>query len=231
MCGLVVDDENPHNNGSWLPWTHQPICSRSGKGNGEVYGDKYCVFTNAAFRRRHGFSFIGTPQAAISLRDAMADPPAHWDPRRRATYTPHVVEHDDVGPPYVVVEVPGKGKGVIATRRIPAGEVLMVDHPALIASMDFPRAISPERGRVMLQLAADQLPIRDEVFALAHGEEGGEGSERLIEDILRTNTFGLEIEGQSYIGLYTNISVSTATFQAKGPKLFRIYRRNMRARG
>ncbi|KAL8365335.1 hypothetical protein RB595_004237 [Gaeumannomyces hyphopodioides] len=209
-CRPLIDDETASEAGSWPPWTHTPACSpadtdpAAGGGNN---GTKYCAFTNAAFRQWHGVSFVATPQAIAGFSPAarMADPAAHWHPARR-------VEQQLDDPPYAVVAIPGKGKGVVARRFVPAGEVIMADHPAVIASMDFPHAVGPEGGRRLLSFAVGQLPVRQDVLALTRGgggDEGGAGDgegDGVVERIMRTNTFGVEIEGELYMGLYTNIS-------------------------
>ncbi|KAL8397147.1 hypothetical protein RB594_004021 [Gaeumannomyces avenae] len=223
-CRPLIDDEITGDAGSWPPWTHTPICSRAdtnpaGGGGNNSNGTKYCAFTNAAFRQWHGVSFVATPQAVAGLSPAarMADPAAHWHPARRFEQTQQQQQHGDGGPPYTVVAIPGKGKGVVARRFVPAGEVIMVDHPAVIASMDFPHAVGPEDGRRLLGSAIGQLPVRREVLALTRGGGGGGGGggeggagdgegEGVVERIMRANTFGVEIEGELYMGLYTNIS-------------------------
>ncbi|KAL8375585.1 hypothetical protein RB599_002059 [Gaeumannomyces hyphopodioides] len=77
--------------------------------------------------------------------------------------------HDGDELAHEIRDLPGRGKGVVAVRKIRAWEVIMDQSPAMVMQMDLWR-----RARV-------QGPL---------------------EDILRTNVFGLDPNGVLHMGLF-----------------------------
>lgn len=94
--------------------------------------------------------------------------------------------------PYQITDVKGKGKGVVATRPIKQGEILMVDVPALLISEEFLRETEREgKGhlrRRMVKRGLEQLPesTRHKVLELPKGPVSYE-----IDAILEINLKGL----------------------------------------
>lgn len=81
----------------------------------------------------------------------------------------------------------------------------MVAYPAIIAKMDFWEALGPDQIRAVLRQAIQQLPggQQDIVLSLDHSTGGA-----LVQDILNTNIFGIELDGVMHMGLYPESSVS-----------------------
>lgn len=112
-CPAPVTDKVGPDPRDWAPWTHRPYCA----------GTDYCVYTNSLFHG--GVSFIATPErAALSL----------------ATLQPMLLNrlltepnNASLPPPFEMRDMPGRGKGLVATRRLTAGETIMIDYPRFIA--------------------------------------------------------------------------------------------------
>ncbi|KAL1865942.1 hypothetical protein VTK73DRAFT_4948 [Phialemonium thermophilum] len=175
---------------------------------------KYCVYTSTPFRCGHGISLITTPELAASASlglDDVAVPAATRDhptsscsPYYRAfpnsTATP---PGSRTQPAFEVTELPGRGLGSVARRRIRKWETVVAGYPAILAQMDFMDVLSPEQIREVMARAVGQLPLeqQQEVFALDRSTGGG-----MIQDILQTNIFGVTVEGVLHMALVPEAS-------------------------
>lgn len=170
------------------PWAHHPYC---------VEETSYCVFTG------RGVSIIDEGRAGSasvvpavsSLAQLLASPAA-----------PAPAESRQKPPPYEVRDIPGKGKGVVATRKISRGEVFMVDDAAIVADSQFPRRVRRDQGRLLLWEAFARLPAADSVLSLARSSPNP-ASVPAVEDILKTNSFSVDIGGKGYMALFPKIAV------------------------
>lgn len=118
----------------------------------------------------------------------------------------HSVEASQNSPPYTIGYIPNKGKGLIAQRQIRKWEVVFVDYPSLLVHLDVFDVVDAEARQDLLERALHQLPEhqRDVALALARST-GGEP----IEDIMRTNIFGVEMGSDiQHLGLLPIGSVS-----------------------
>lgn len=180
----LVDDfgTEPHD---WLPWTHRPYCADT----------PYCVFTNAHFHGNRGVSFITTPEKAARTLDSL-----------ESTFTLpfHGVDHGAKGAAYEVRELPGKGHGAVAIRPIPKGERFMVDYAGIIADTTFPTNLKMKDGRKLLEAAVDQLPRGEAIRTLAQNTNT---TTRVVEDVVRTNSFGMTVDDRDVMVLFPEISV------------------------
>lgn len=194
----LVDDTAGDSPDSWSPWTHKPACL------GAVNNPKarFCTFTDAG-HGRHGISLITYPEIAAASAEMLQDPymsfiPAHGvDP---------VLRHDQPDPPYAIVDIPGKGKGVVATRPIGRYEVFMGDYAAMIISASFPGAVARADGYGMLHRGADQLREPAALLGLGRSSPGHESD--VVEDIMRTNSFQMSVAGAPHMAMFPEISVS-----------------------
>lgn len=178
----------------WSPWTHPPECLHDGKS----LGTRYCVFTNS----RHGnggVSIITTPETAANSIQILDD--------SGYIHTKSLTSSSaETG--YRVVEIPGKGKGMVTTRRINRTEVIMADWAAVIVDLDFPTSVKRELGYHLLHRAADQLLDPDRVLELARSSAF---SADIMEDVLRTNGFSYPLSGEPHMALYPSVSVGIPT--------------------
>lgn len=144
----------------------------------------YCLFSSQNFRNGQGLSLIVSPTTAANLLGigALDDGTAPW--------ASHVRKQRET--PYQITDVKGKGKGVVATRPIKQGEILMVDVPNLLISEEFLRETEREgKGhlrRRMVKRGLEQLPesTRHKVLELQKGPGSYE-----IDAILGINLKGL----------------------------------------
>jgi len=104
-----------------------------------------------------------------------------------------------------LVDVPGKGKGVVAKRTIQPGEIIMLDYPVTITPTKFFNDLNPQR-RGLAGVAMAQLPNPSLVLDLAHSDEGG-GIAR-VDDVIKTNAFGAEFASGQYMMLFPTVAVS-----------------------
>lgn len=162
------------------PWSHPPYCATT----------RYCVFTAADFQSQ-GISIVALPQSISSMTHLVS----------KALAQP--LRAEDPNPPYKVVDIPGAGKGVVATRALKTGDVIMVDHAAVLADTDFPGSVKRELGRLMLNRAMEQLAEPDRVLGLATSSAGKAVT---AEDVLRTNSFGIKVDDVDYMALFSKIS-------------------------
>ncbi|PKS06746.1 hypothetical protein jhhlp_006820 [Lomentospora prolificans] len=180
-CGLSLLQGFGTKPNEWFPWTHRPYCADT----------PYCVFTNAHFQGNQGVSIITTPELAAGTLDKLEE-----------TFTT-VFQRTKRGPLYRVVDIPGKGRGAVAARKIKRGEKFMVDYAGLIADTAFPKSTKLAQGKKLLETAVDQLPRGGAIRDLAKSTNT---TERVIEDLLRTNSFGMTLENRNIMVLFPEIS-------------------------
>lgn len=192
----------------WSPWTHAPVCLNTTRGP----DSKYCVFTNS----RHGIggiSIVTTPQAAAANVDILNErlKPA---PRPRSgkgdndTAAADASTGADDAPPYRIVPIPGKGVGVVATRRIAKHEAIMTDYAVLVVSMGFPIAVRRVAGYGLLRRAATQLRESGGEDLIMNLDQSSSMAEDEVEAVLRTNAFHAPLGGEEHMALYPEVSVS-----------------------
>ncbi|KAL2261731.1 hypothetical protein VTK26DRAFT_3499 [Humicola hyalothermophila] len=194
----IVHDPK-HN--EWEPWTHQPEC--------EYAVDRrirYCAYTDAR-RGPRGWSIVTTPQTAEGLLELKAlgtGGPAKpaGSPSSEPEDQGRGGDHD---PPYEVVDMPGKGKGVVATRPIRRYEEIMVDYAALVVDIGFTRAVPAALGYRVLHAAVDRLADPGSVLGLGQSNEFALDG---VENVVRTNAFHTEVRGAPHVAVYPTVSVS-----------------------
>ncbi len=192
-----VDVNDGNDSVSWRPWTYPPYCAD---------GSAYCVFTSTDFQGPgRGLSLIDmqpteTQNATTSAVKSLAHLLSSLPPPNTAGET---------SPPYDVRDIPGKGKGLVAIRKISRGQTFMVDYAAVVADQQFPTRVRREQGRHLLREAIHRLPAADEVLSLARSSSDPDNVPA-VEDVLKTNSFSVEIAGKVYMALFPRIAVSNS---------------------
>jgi len=202
MCPLPVHDLSEARLQSASPWALPLRCVRP-IANGEA---SHCLYIASTFRSQ-GVSILTTPETAASLAGAKAVGDEAITEVLHKGFRPGPVWSAG-GPAYVVEEIQGKGKGVIARRFIRQGEVLMIDFPALITEKDFMARLHPNMRKASLRRAFDGLPkeTQNKVLELAQSI----GGDQLL-DIFQTNTCSVALgDGKAHMGLFPEVSVSRA---------------------
>ncbi|KAK6949099.1 hypothetical protein Daesc_009172 [Daldinia eschscholtzii] len=194
-CPHPLDGKTADRPVDWSPWTHPPECVDSKK----KPGVRYCVYSNSQ-HGNGGISLITTPETAASTVEILND--------SGYTHFKHFA-NSSAEPAYEVADIPGKGKGVVATRHIKRAEAIIPDWAALIVGLDFPTSITRTEGYRLLHKAVDQLADPDRVLSLAHSSAF---SGDIVEDILRTNSFSFTLADESHMALYPDVSVSPINY-------------------
>ncbi|ERS97518.1 hypothetical protein HMPREF1624_05687 [Sporothrix schenckii ATCC 58251] len=211
VCPRPVSDLSS----SFAPWSYPPYCIRApmnatvpdpeaGDARVSAGGRKYCVYTARTFRGR-GLSVISTPQGAANLVASLDD--TRVLPRLRDHPASSMAKRDarrDAWRPYVIKNVaPGRGKGLVARRRVPKWGEALVGFPIMVARTDFLEALPDADRQALEDRALQQLPAmaQEAILALAHGGAGAGDKEHLLEDIFRSNIFGIEIAGVHHFSL------------------------------
>ncbi|KAI0427686.1 hypothetical protein F5Y09DRAFT_344401 [Xylaria sp. FL1042] len=184
-CPPPIDDSIGPEPVDWSPWTHQPDCVNAEKDPSL----KYCVFSNS----RHGsqgISIITKPKTAADSANMLNEefPGGH---------------SINTMPSYEIVDIPAKGKGVVATRNISRAEAFMSDWASVVLDLSFPKAMKQQVGHQFLHLAAEQLSDPGKVLALGRSSTKAVD---IMEDILGTNAFSYTLGDDSHMALYPEVS-------------------------
>lgn len=183
---------------------------------------KYCVYTNSHHEAR-GVSVISTPETAAAMIELLDE---------KTNSTEAVLQRAkelNYDPPWKVVEMPDKGFGVVATRKIKRYEEIMIDHATLLIDVKFASVVQAFKGYRLLHLAADQLRDAESIYSLAQSSELASDE---VENVVRTNSFATSLGGQDdHMAVYPLVSrinhackpksVSLLTLPTKPPKIKR----------
>ncbi|GAB1317486.1 SET domain-containing protein 5 [Madurella fahalii] len=186
-CPLATD---------WSPWSRKPFCIEPVAEDEPSPAD--CVFISHTFRGQ-GIALITTPDLATSLVDYLDDYNVSQRHGRDLTTSENLRE--DAKSTYEVRDLPGRGKGLVAKGEFAKHEIIMIGFPVFVVRMDFLNADSytQRQKRLMMETGINQLPPEQKkaIMALAKST-GGEP----ILDVIRTNGFGIEIEGVQHLALF-----------------------------
>ncbi|KAK4445458.1 hypothetical protein QBC34DRAFT_472363 [Podospora aff. communis PSN243] len=175
---------------SLIPWSHAPKCTTA---TNTTRLD--CLFSSSTFRNGHGISIITSTTTMSNLVSVSAfdDRPAPLAAAKR----------EALGPTYKITPVEGKGLGLIATRKIKRGEIIMVDYPAVLMSMEYLASSKAHHRRRLMRKAMEQLPgeTREGIDALQRGKGGHE-----VDRIFGVNTYTVGMEGGLYVGLFLGVA-------------------------
>lgn len=196
-CPTIVDDKTAAKSGARVPWAYQPHCVYPAEGNAT---SKYCVYTYLSSGEA-GISLVATPEAASSVAGILSSRSEPWGetpswqlypgPDRRA---------------YKVSDLPNKGKGAMADRTISAGEIIIRETPFVLGFTSGPDGVAREENPALLEAAFEGLPTwhRERLADMAIST-GGEWH----EDVMRTNAFGVAVDGVEFSALLPEVAVSS----------------------
>jgi hypothetical protein len=165
----------------------------------------------------NGISIITTPRTAKAAIQFLEEEPLSY------FFTSEQVDSYFNDPqPWQIVDMPGKDKGVVATRKIKQYETFMVDQASVLMDMAMEKKLSLKENLALLKVAVDRLRYPDFVRALsskhnghshtapsedADSEEDKERElEKIDEDIMMTNAFGTQIGETQLRGLFPLVS-------------------------
>ncbi|KAK4163722.1 hypothetical protein QBC43DRAFT_212165 [Cladorrhinum sp. PSN259] len=174
------------------PWTLAPFCADS---------TPYCVFTSTTFQGpSRGISVITSKPLVGSNETSIIPSIASI---LSAKLPPHATLPET--PPYEVRQIENKGLGLVATRKIQRGKVLMLDYAMLLADVELPRKMKMAQGRELLEQAMNRLPNPNRVLGLARSSPTPDETP-VAEDVMRTNSFNVEIGGRGFMALFPDIA-------------------------
>ncbi|KAI1390792.1 SET domain-containing protein [Hypoxylon trugodes] len=163
--------------------------------------DKHCVFANPTFNHGEGITVITT----MKSMSAIATRPVFTGERNER---PGEIEPNATGP-YREVVIEGKGIGLVATRKIRAGELIMALTPSVMVSEDAVKSLSKRDLSALLVRASEQLPShhKENIEKLSTHSETKTQEEKLHK-ILETNSFrtGYHDGDNPFYSLFTEIS-------------------------
>lgn len=214
---LQPDLENglfaPSETHPYAPWSHKPQCATSSYL--ATLGQKYCVYTSNS-TGPHGLSIIFPPDSAREAARYLDDNPLDSFLTQQEAEALFIGD----GPPWTVVDIPGKDKGVVATRKIKQYETFMIDQAAVVMDMEMEKALSDRESKRLLKVAVDRLLVPGMVRDMSSAHEGNkkksssgdqepkqEEDGTLEDDIMRTNAYGGTVADVSSRALYPLISV------------------------
>lgn len=198
-----VDSQLPSEPKYWSPWTHRPYCQ----------GD-WCVHTHALVPCGQGISIITHHSREQEAAETLATLSHDFDISGCSMGAGGLSSTSDDGPRdkdrfYEVRDSKGKGKGVFATRKIPRGTIIMIDHPIMLKlEPDIEKDVSPGDQRSLLfDQAATQLSDPDQVLGLAQHEDFT-GSQ--AENAANYNSFQIDLDNGTYSAVFPRVSVSSS---------------------
>ncbi|KAK0638468.1 hypothetical protein B0T16DRAFT_336955 [Cercophora newfieldiana] len=201
----ILDDTTPfpsHN--ATIPWTQPPYCIIP-RSIGSTH--KFCIYTSSSYNLGSGLSVLTTPEVAASYASAILDPLPAFEARH------HLAHHGIQSPEqksqlsYEVVPIPGKGLGVVATKHIPQFDIIMVSYPAMIIDNEFlppDEDKAPVEGWRAFTKALMGLGDEERFLSMAKSKSG---DIHVVEDLVRTNAFGLYTMGRDLKGAYPEVAV------------------------
>ncbi|PKS09161.1 hypothetical protein jhhlp_003775 [Lomentospora prolificans] len=205
-CPLPVDDYTASRTEHWGPWTEEPKCVYP-ELKDEEDDVKFCVYTFGTYNLGEGISLLTTPEAAANIAGTLWDAEPAWRARNHLRRT--VKSKASKGIKYRLKEIPGKGIGLIATRKISHKEVFLTDLPSLLIDSRLEtlsnqpvEEFEDDRKEIYGQ-AVENLPGKSRVLGLA-GSMGLSG----FDNIFKTNSFLVAMEEGNHNGLFAQVSIT-----------------------
>jgi hypothetical protein len=204
-CSEIVDDKTP-DAPSRSPWSYTPICVDPVETSDET--SKLCTFTVTSLRGGPGLSIITKPSIAAGLTSMLQQPEISWLEKQRGI--PFV---QDPRVAYEIKQIPNKGYGVIATSLIPKDSVVMLELPYMLKISD-PSPWNHKGALALMQQAARRLSSKDQsrLLQMARQDKG-----YILDDIFRTNSFRVSVEGVGHSAMYPEIAVSLQRSSRRPP--------------
>ncbi|KAK3984220.1 hypothetical protein QBC44DRAFT_389009 [Cladorrhinum sp. PSN332] len=184
-----------------LPWTHPPFCDVVGK------EEEFCVFSSTAFNIGSGLSILTTPETAAGLVPTISDIKPPWGSRAHLAAKGMLDSLHGNDRPYALIDIPGRGTGVIATRKIKQFETIMTSFPAVIVDNEFFPEREEEKGNEEASEFFDAIleGLGDKERLLGLARSRGKGVHP-VEDVVRTNAFGMTLNGRKSKGVFPEIA-------------------------
>ncbi|KHN94545.1 lysine methyltransferase [Metarhizium album ARSEF 1941] len=160
--------------------------------------DGFSVYHSRDFARGRGISVVATASRAQGLERARPPDDAN----------------DFSSPPYEERAIPGKGRGLVATRMLHRGDRIFADTPVLLVDAEAYRS-RDARWVALPHLAVDRLPgSTQDLFWDMHARPGGEDA---VTGRIDPNSFEVEIDDGLYYAVFPEIAVSVPDSSSPPP--------------
>lgn len=190
-------------------WSHTSPCYTN-----TTDGQEFCVFTSASFAGDHGITILTSPKRSAHF----AQSPAFVHPDTVRGINRDVVSETEHGrssslPPlsYRVEAMPGKGYGVVATKFLNRGDLIMSTTASVVVDYALFDSM-PEKEILKLQSAGiGSLPDlhRTRFMNLSTQDAATEGHDEIVAKILATNAFDIESQDDDDTGFFVVFPEST----------------------
>jgi len=164
-------------------WRHSSPCFQ-----GSEYEAQYCVFIDVNFAGGRGLSIITTRQRA----DYLATLPAFTVPDTTTGFNLDFTRLGSIK--FEVRDIPGKGKGIIATDYIRRGERILANTASLMIDYAVFSDLDYNIYTELQAYAVDHLPLahRDAILNLSSHNATNLTYTQLLDRIIATNMFDIE---------------------------------------
>ncbi|KAF2191840.1 SET domain-containing protein [Zopfia rhizophila CBS 207.26] len=182
-----------HQAANWTPWTYQPFCIEGASG----LSKKYCVFTKH-HAGRDSMSLITTPEVAAKTIEYLADDPLSifLSPKQKDKWS-------WANRPYGVTDIPGKGKGVVATRLIRKYDTFMIDEAAIAADIVLPNSMTHSKKVQLFERATSQLINPGIVTNLSRKATVGGN---VVDEVMLMNSFDTDVAEVPHMALFPYVA-------------------------
>lgn len=169
-------------------WPISTPCARNGT-------REYCVYSNPGFASGRGISIITSASRAVSIAKSAA-----FSPSSSTSADDQDLPLNDAAahPPWRVDDVPGKGKGLTATRNLELGDHIMSTTASVMIDYNvFYDVTLAEELRALQVAAVGALPEshREGVFLGLSTHDGAADHAERVSKIILTNSFDIQISG------------------------------------
>ncbi|KAK4226020.1 hypothetical protein QBC38DRAFT_367425 [Podospora fimiseda] len=185
-----------------IPWTHPPFCTAINNENKD--DQEFCIFSSNSFNLGTGLSILLPPETVAGLTSTISNIKPHWDERVHLAKEAHNSDR-----PYTLIKIPGQGTGVVATRKIKQFETIMTGFPAVIIDNEFfpedgkAGNVSDEEKEELYDELLERIGDKERVLSLARSRGD---KVHVLEDVVRTNAFGMTLDGRKAKGLFPEIA-------------------------
>lgn len=170
-------------------WPISTPCARNGT-------REYCVYSNPGFASGRGISIITSASRAVSIAKSAAFSPSSSSTTTDDQDLP--LNDAAANPPWRVDDVPGKGKGLTATRNLELGDHIMSTTASVMIDYNvFYDVTLAEELRGLQVAAVGALPEthREGVFMGLSTHDGAADHAERVSKIILTNSFDIQISG------------------------------------
>ncbi|OHE91877.1 hypothetical protein CORC01_12830 [Colletotrichum orchidophilum] len=192
QCTLASSSERAAQANAWHPWTQKPVCV----GSKTTKTSQHCAFVKEDFQGSKSLLIVTNPEVVAGDVSLVEDLDSQWTSIRPPLGPTEL-------PPFNVDTIPGKGLGAVANTSIRSGDIVLREHPVILQLAEVSRSIGRMQALWVLEEGFIRLPREDQerVFNLSRSTGG-----HILEDIIRTNTFGATLNKVAHFGLFPNVA-------------------------